>query len=186
MRICKLLLILFFSSPVLAAVAGSYATVYFSPEDHVEQRLISLIEKEKRSIHVAVYSLTHRRIANALIEAKQRGVEVTVIVDRFSVKAKSPLLLMSQAGIPIYVWDSDPQKTKKSHRALMHHKFCVFGDDFVWTGSFNWTYEASRSHKEDVIVIRDPTLASAYKDEFYHVQSTSCVSLASYVAYNKK
>lgn len=185
MRICKLLLALL-CSPLMAATAGQYATVYFSPEDHLEQRLISLIEKEKKSIHIAVYSLTHRRIATALIEAKQRGVQVEVIVDRFSVKAKSPLLLMSQAGIPISVWDSDPRRTKKSHRPLMHHKFCVFGDDMVWTGSFNWTYEASRSHKEDVIALRDPSLAAAYKDQFYHIQSTSCVPLASYVAYHRK
>lgn len=186
MRICKILLAVLLFSTTFGAVAGQYATVYFSPEDHLEQRLISLIEKEKRSIHIAVYSLTHRRIATALIEAKQRGVQVEVVVDRFSVKAKSPLLLMSQEGIPISVWDSDPYKTKKGHRALMHHKFCVFGDDMVWTGSFNWTYEASRSHKEDVIAIRDPTLASAYKNQFYHIQNTSCVSLASYVAYKKK
>ncbi len=186
MRICNILLSVLLFSTTFGAVAGQYATVYFSPEDHLEQRLISLIEKEKKSIYVAVYALTHRRIATALIEAKQRGVQVEVIVDRFSVKAKSPLLLMSQEGIPISVWDSDPYKTKKSHRALMHHKFCVFGDDLVWTGSFNWTYEASRTHKEDVIAIRDPTLAAAYKDQFYHIQSTSCVSLASYLAYKKK
>ena len=186
MRICKYLIAILWAATTYGAVAGQSATVYFSPEDHVEERLISLIEKEKKSIYIAVYSLSHRKIAAALIDAKKRGVDVEIIVDRFSVKVKSPLMQMSQQGIPIYVWDSDPERKKKAHRPLMHNKFCVFGNELVWTGSFNWTYEASRNHEENVVVFRDPVLAGAFKNQFSNIQFKSCIPLTSYIAYKKK
>ncbi len=165
-----------------AAQVGDHATVYFSPEDQVERRLIGFIEKEKESISVAIYCMTHRGIANALVEAKKRGVDVRVIVDRFSVKINSPVKKMVEAGIPVYIWDPDAGNRKKAHRPLMHNKFCVFGDDVVWTGSFNFTYEASRMHQENALVIRDPLLASAYKNQFANIQLRSCVPFHLYVA----
>jgi len=168
-------------SPLAGALQGDQATVYFSPEDQLEKRLILMIEKEKKSICAAVYCFTHRGIAAALIEAKKRGVRVELIVDRFSVKVKAPLSSIAEAGIPVYVWDPDRARRKKAHRPLMHHKYCVFGDDVVWTGSFNWTYEASKMHEENVVIFKDPQLAQAYKNQFQNIQMKACVPLDSYV-----
>jgi hypothetical protein len=53
--------------------------VLFSPDDKIADELISLIGMEKRSIKAAVYCLMHRGIANALIDAHERGVNVEVI-----------------------------------------------------------------------------------------------------------
>lgn len=165
-----------------AAVQTQHAIVYFSPDDQVEKRLIGMIEKEQKSVHVAIYCMTHRGIANALIEAKKRGVMVEVIVDRFSVKVKGPLQKMADAGILVSVWDPDPLRRKKAHRPLMHNKFCVFGDETVWTGSFNFTYEASRMHQENAVVLRDSALATAFKNQFINIKMRSCIPLGSYVA----
>lgn len=147
-----------------------------------------MIEQEKKSIFVAIYCMTHRAIASALIDARKRGVEVEVLVDRFSVKIKAPLGKMVEAGIPVHVWDPDAARRKKAHRPLMHNKFCVFGSDVVWTGSFNFTYEASKMHQENVVVIRDRELASIYKNEFMNIKLKSCVPFGSFVAahYPKK
>jgi phosphatidylserine/phosphatidylglycerophosphate/cardiolipin synthase-like enzyme len=181
MRIILLLLLLL-SGNIFSATATEHTVVYFSPNDQVEKRLISMIEKEQKSIAVAIYCMTHRGIGNALIEAKRRGVDVEVIVDRFSVRVKAPLGKMVEAGIPVYVWDPDPGRRKKAHRPLMHHKFCVFGDEAVWTGSFNFTYEASRMHEENALLIRDPDLAAAFKNQFINIKFKSCVPFGSYVA----
>lgn len=169
-------------SSLSAATQTQHATVYFSPDDQLEKRLISMIEKEQKSIHVAIYCMTHRGIAGALIDAKKRGVFVEVIVDRFSVKVKAPLQKLADAGILVSVWDPDPGRRKAAHRPLMHNKFCVFGDETVWTGSFNFTYEASRMHQENVVVLKDPALAAAYKSQFINIKMRSCVPLGSYVA----
>jgi phosphatidylserine/phosphatidylglycerophosphate/cardiolipin synthase-like enzyme len=176
------LLILFFSSPIGAAVTTPTFTAYFSPDDYVEKQLIEKINKEKKSILVCIYTLTHRDVIAALLAAKKRGVEVEVIVDRFSVKISSPLYKLTDASIPVSVWDPDRAKRMKARRPLMHNKFCVFGNQAVWTGSFNFTYEASRIHQENALLIQDEALAFAYKNQFYTIKMRNCIPLASFIA----
>ncbi len=173
------------TAPLWGSAVTSTVTVYFSPEDHLDKRLIEQIDKENKSIHVCIYTFTHRAIADALVEAKKRGVEVEVIVDRFSVKIKAPLQRLVDAGIPVFVWDPDRHKRKIAQRPLMHNKFCVFTDK-VWTGSFNFTSEASRIHQENALVLQDAALASAYKGQFYTIKLRSCIPLSSYIAMRPK
>lgn len=129
--------------------------VLFSPRDHVAEELIAHIKKEKKSIRAAVYCLMHRGISKALIEAEKKGVSVELIVDPFSVKSRSPLKKMSESGIPIYVWTPEQKtaNTLQKRKSLMHDKFCVFGDNKVWTGSFNFTFDATTVNCENVIVL---------------------------------
>jgi phosphatidylserine/phosphatidylglycerophosphate/cardiolipin synthase-like enzyme len=68
----------------------------------------------------------------------------------------------------------------------MHNKFCVFGSDKVWTGSFNWTYEASNLHQENALMLKGPALAAAYKGQFQTIKMRSCIPLGSYVAAHPK
>lgn len=171
-----------FGAPLWGAVVSPQATVYFSPEDQLAKRLIEEVHKEQKNLLVCVYAFTHRGIANALIDAKKRGVEVEVMVDRFSVKAGTPLHKIAEAGIPVHVWNPDPLKRQKSHRPLMHHKFCIFGSNKIWTGSFNFTYDANNHHRENVIVMESEPLASAFKGEFHLMKLKSCIPLNSYVA----
>lgn len=171
--------------PLWGSAVTSHATVYFSPEDQLDKRLIEQIEKETKSIQICVYTFTHRHIASALVEAKKRGVEVEVIVDRFAVKFKSALEKLVEAGIPVFVWDPQRHKKKVAHRALMHNKFCVFSDK-VWTGSFNFTYEASNSHQENALVLQDEAIVSAYKGQFHTIKLRCCTPLTSYAMTKKK
>jgi phosphatidylserine/phosphatidylglycerophosphate/cardiolipin synthase-like enzyme len=155
--------------------------VLFSPQDHVADELISLINKEKKSIKAAVFCLMHQGIAKALIEAHKRGVEVEIIVDPFSVKTRSPVKKMAAANIPIYVWDpSCPIKTKdgirqKKRKPLMHDKFCILGNKRVWTGSFNFTFEGATRNRENVIVLENESIAGLYLAEFERLKEAGCV-----------
>jgi phosphatidylserine/phosphatidylglycerophosphate/cardiolipin synthase-like enzyme len=173
------------ASPLWGSAVTSHATVYFSPEDQLDKRLIEQIEQETKSIHICIYTFTHKHIASALVEAKKRGVEVEVIIDRFSVKFKSSLEKLVEAGIPVFVWDPQRHKKKAAHRPLMHNKFCVFTDK-VWTGSFNFTYEASNSHQENALVLQDAAIASAYKGQFHTIKHRCCIPLSSYAAMHPK
>src|SRR5580700_1281572 len=144
--------------------------VLFSPDDHVADELIQLIEKEQTSVKAAVYCLMHRGVAAALIHAHQRGVHVEVIVDPYSIKSRSPIEKMRKANLPIFVWNpslpQDKDGRKKKSRPLMHDKFCVLGNHLVWTGSFNFTFEADRANRENVIVIKNQEIAACYLEEF--------------------
>lgn len=164
----------------------SQVKLYFSPQDHLADHLISYIEKESKSIHVAVYCLTHRGISEALVKAKKRGVEVEVIVDPFSVKARSPVVRLAGSGIPVYVWDPgfDPAKRKKA--PIMHDKFCIFGGKSVWTGSFNFTYEADTVNRENALYLEEPEHAKKFLDQFRSMKNKGCTRYEEYLTAHPK
>ena len=153
--------------------------VYFSPQDKIADKLITLIENEKESIDIAIYCFTHRGIAAALIAAKERGVKVEVVLDPYSLKAKTAVSNMEAAGIPLYIWDPKRSAPKKS--AIMHDKFCIFGGKTVWTGSFNFTYKASASNAENVLVTDDTAVAANFKKQFQNLKTTDAYPCKDYL-----
>lgn len=191
MRLRTLFIQLFFLTASLFLHASSVQEkpqilLYFSPQDHLADRLISYIDKEQKSIHVAIYCLTHRGIAEALVKAKKRGVEVEVIIDPFSVKARSPVVRIARSGIPVYVWDPgfDPAKRKKA--PIMHDKFCIFGGKSVWTGSFNFTYEADTVNRENALYFEDPDHARKFLDQFRSMKNRGCSRYEEYLTAHPK
>lgn len=164
----------------------SNVKLYFSPQDHLAEHLIGYIEKENKSIYVAVYCLTHRGISEALVKAKQRGVEVEVIVDPFSVKARSPVVRLAGSGIPVYVWDPLFDTAKRKKAPLMHDKFCVFGGKSVWTGSFNFTYEADTVNRENALYLEDGEHAKKFLDQFRAMKNKGCTRYEEYLTAHPK
>lgn len=163
--------------------------VLFSPQDRLAEELISLIDKERKTIRIAVYCLTHRQMIKALIHAKQRGVDVQVIVDPDSLRGKAALKQMQNPPFPIFVWNPPVEyrelksgKRVQKKRSLLHDKFCVFGTDRVWTGSFNFTLEGSNNHQENAIVIESKELAAQYLSDFDRLKRASTVSLTSFLS----
>ena len=182
---------------VLTLVAGlgcpsetqAATQVYFSPKDQVADRLIERIDKEKQSIRIAIYCLTHSGVGRALIRAKKRGVSIEVIVDPFSVKNRTPLARLAREGIPIYVWDPvrTPEEQEKYPRgSLMHDKFCIFGKENVWTGSFNFTNTANNVNQENVVVLDEADVVAAFQAQFARIKKEGCRSYAEFVANKKK
>lgn len=173
-----------FLNPLLSLEKGSVVEIYFSPEDHVADHLISHIRNEQESIRIAVYCLMHTGIAKAISDAFDRGVDVELIIDPFSIKSRSPVARMVEKGIPIYVWHSVPgalEKNAQKNRALMHDKFCVFGSDCVWTGSFNFTRDAALNHRENVVILEGEDVASAYLNEFEAIKDQGCLPYSVYM-----
>ena len=163
---------------------------YFSPEDHVADRLINLISKETVSIKAAVYCLTHRGIIKALSDAKRRGVDVELIIDPFTIRARAPLRRMAQTGMKVFVWDPQWKQATDAGRhrePLMHHKFCLFHSaGAVWTGSFNFTSEASNANQENAILLRDEKQMQLFEAQFQEIKEKGCRSYLDYLTRPKK
>ncbi len=160
----------------------------FSPRDHLADELISMIDKERKSIKVAVYCLTHRGLVKALTQAQERGVAIEVIIDPASLKAKTVLKQMTHPPFSVFIWNPPSQfkelkggKKVQKRKSLMHDKFCILGDDRVWTGSFNFTLDASAVHCENVLVVENKEIASSYLAEFERIKRSGCVSLETYL-----
>jgi len=161
---------LFLLLPVFAFGHMADCKVYFSPKDQLAERIIDLIDGENKSIKIAIYSMTHMGIAKALERARQRKVAVEVLVDPFSVKVQSSIHRLLEAKIPLFVWDQGIRMGARRRKALMHDKFCVFGDHTVWTGSFNFTNDANLRHQENAVAMKSKEIAQNYLTQFAHMK----------------
>ena len=149
----------------------AWSEVYFTPRDDIKAQLIQLIKDERTSIHAAMYMMTDKSIAQALIEAYVRGVKIYMILDQISMGEKyGKGLFLKDNGIIVAVHHA--QSLNLYCMPIMHHKFFIFGfnsrmqKSLAWTGSFNCTASASRLHDENVIVSDDAKVIAQYKECF--------------------
>ncbi len=149
-----LTLSLIFPVPSLAS------EVYFSPKGAVRQRLVRAIQESQRTIDIAVYSFTASELAEALYSAKARGVRVRVVVDQQQAESGgSGIRGLRLNGITVRTLGVPEQ-------SLMHHKFAVFDERLVATGSYNWTNSAEHANYENLVVLDEPEAVRRFEQEF--------------------
>lgn len=149
----------------------SWSIVYFTPRDDIKKYLIQLIQEERVSIHAAMYMMTDKAVAQALVDAFVRGVKVYMVLDQISMGEKyGKGLFLQDHGIVIAVHKS--ASLNAFCMPIMHHKFFIFGfnsrlrTSLAWTGSFNCTASASRLHDENVVCTDDKYVIAEYKECF--------------------
>ena len=148
-----------------AALAAS--EVYFSPKGGIRQRLVAAIRGANESIDVAVYHITSFELADALGAAKARGVRIRILTDREKLRAGGGAYrILERHRIPVRALGS-------ADDGLMHHKFAIFDDRLVATGSYNWTQTAERANYENVVLIDDPKVVARFTEEFQRLWLSS-------------
>jgi len=137
---------------------GKYASCYFSPRRGAASQVIGFIKRCTTFIDAAVYSITHDEIAQALIEAHQRGVKVRVLMDKSQAGMKwADDEKMEAVGIPV---------RRDNQSGSMHNKFLVGDGTAVGTGSFNWTANADQKNAENFVVLRLKYIVDEFQSEF--------------------
>jgi phosphatidylserine/phosphatidylglycerophosphate/cardiolipin synthase-like enzyme len=134
------------------------AEARFSPGTDCVHRVISLFEHAQHAADVCVFTITDDRIANAIIEAHQRGLSIRVVTDTMKAFDEgSDIPRLREAGIEVREDHSDHH---------MHHKFALFDRRLLLTGSFNWTRSATVYNQENIVVTSEPRLVRAFRDTF--------------------
>jgi phosphatidylserine/phosphatidylglycerophosphate/cardiolipin synthase-like enzyme len=152
---------------------GEWWTVHFTnpaqindPENlsgSIPAELIMLIDSAERSIHIAAFEFNLTPVAEALIAAHERGVEVQWMtddehgIDADEEEDHGQFAMLEDAGIEI----KDDERS-----ALMHNKFIIFDRQTVWTGSTNITQNGNFRNNNNVIVIRSIRVAEMFEREF--------------------
>ncbi|OGX14069.1 MAG: phospholipase [Omnitrophica bacterium RIFOXYB12_FULL_50_7] len=158
---CLAVLLIVFSYPSSCLQATQTATdeqVYFSPKGGCTEAIVKNLDQAERSILVQAYSFTSKPIAEALIAAHKRGVKVKVLLDKSQLHGKgSKLDLLADAGIPAMI------DTKHS---IAHNKVMIIDGITVLTGSFNFTNAAEDKNAENLLVVRDKTIARKYRNNW--------------------
>lgn len=141
------------------------------------QKIFERIDEAKYSIDCCVYNFDKQTIANALVEARNRGVEVRFITDNDN-RSNVQVQQLEQAGIKV-IDDAFPSGSSGSD--AMHNKFFIFDyrdttsteDDWIWTGSYNPKDNEIDKNADNAIEIQDTELAKAYTIEFNEMWGSS-------------
>jgi phosphatidylserine/phosphatidylglycerophosphate/cardiolipin synthase-like enzyme len=129
----------------------------------IAEKLIGRIDAAQRTIHIASFETDLNDVANALVRAKERGVDVRWITDdEHGVEAdKEPghgqFKILKAAGIKVI----DDERG-----GLMHNKFWLFDGQTVWTGSTNVTVSGMFEQDNNTVVIESSELAAIYEGQF--------------------
>lgn len=148
------------AATVTAPPPGSIRVVYSLTDKQNDKELIALIDGAKSKIYFAIYEFTLKDVADALVAAKKRGVEIRGIADSGEA-AKSydkPIIdELVAAGIPV--------ETEKhaSGNGIMHIK-AIVTDSAYALGSYNWTASATTVNDEILEIGTDPTLRQTYEN----------------------
>lgn len=138
--------------------------VLFSPQhDALVGSVEPLIRQAQRSIDVAVFYLTHKGIAQDLVDARRRGVSVRVILDATGAAneyTKHEVLRL--AGIPVKIEDFGGK---------MHAKSAVIDGEILIGGSMNWTNAGTDENDENTLLVRSKRHAAQYTAWFEQVWS---------------
>lgn len=143
-------------------LAGKKVEVYFSPEDHIAEKLISLIKKSNISIHFLTSSFTSDDLASAIIEKSAQGVEIRGVFDESSISGNEGTEYdrLRRAGLDIRLDSIEGQ---------MHEKVIIIDGGIVAIGSYNYTVSAEKRNDENIMIIHDPQLAQVFETEFQRI-----------------
>ncbi len=118
--------------------------------------LLEAVNSAQKSLDIAIYNFSEPSLANAVIRAKNRGVQVRLVMESDNLSKPVPKRLLS-AGIPIIGDGQD---------SLMHDKFMVIDGKTLLVGSANFTINGLNTDNNYLLQINDPDLAEAYSEEF--------------------
>ena len=133
--------------------------VHFSPKGGCTEMVVAELKRARREVLVLAYSFTSQPIAEALVEAKLRGVNVEIVLDHSNEKEAHTDLhyFLEQKLTPLI----------DAHHAIAHNKVMVIDGHTVLTGSFNFTNQAEHENAENLLILRHyPDLAAAYRANF--------------------
>lgn len=133
-------------------------SAYFS---NIRKEIITILNEANNEVMVAMAWFTSSELFDALIRCIQRGVRVKVVLldDAINWQPYAPNFNeLINKGADFYIAGYDI--------GFMHHKFCVVDDNYVITGSYNWTYYAETRNVENIVISSDSSLIQSYSEEF--------------------
>jgi phosphatidylserine/phosphatidylglycerophosphate/cardiolipin synthase-like enzyme len=132
--------------------------LYFTPPSDAAKAVMDAIDQSQTEVFVQAYGFTHVAMAQALIRAHERGVNVRVLLDeRSEYTNRNVIDLLREAKVLV--------RLDGSH-AIAHNKVMVIDAQTVVTGSYNFTNAAQSRNAENLLVLGSPELALSYKNNW--------------------
>ncbi|QIA09563.1 phospholipase D-like domain-containing protein [Draconibacterium halophilum] len=150
------------NTPHQLLIGGKLVSCYFSPSDNTNQQLINSINTADFGLDIETMLMTRSDLANAIIDAYNRGVNVNVLMEEEN--EYTPSFLGSTLPDNKYVLDDAA--------GMLHHKVALIdannadSDPQVITGSHNWSNSANDRNDENTLIVHDADIANQYYQQF--------------------
>lgn len=165
---------------------GSAVQVQFSPTPKPQtwaQSVNGLIAKTLQQAHskidLALFVFSEQALGDTLFQAASRGVTVKTLIDPgFVYRDYSEALDMLGVAMPNQQcryesnnspWPQPILSVGTPHLPQgdkLHHKFALIDDAVVVIGSQNWSKAANETNDENLLVIRNATVAAHFRREY--------------------
>jgi len=134
--------------------------VYFSPKGGCTDAIVNELKKARHEILLLAYSFSSKPVAQALLEAKNRGVRVEIVLDRSQEMEK-------YSDLPFFVEQKLAPLIDAQH-AIAHNKVMLIDERTIVTGSFNFTHQAETENGENMLIIKGHhDLMTLYRQNFH-------------------
>jgi len=119
--------------------------------------LVKVINSAKKTLDIAIYELNLPEVGEAILAAKERGVQVRMVTDSDEIEELEVTIELHKKKIPM---------VEDNRGAIMHNKFVVVDGKAVWTGSWNFQPNDTYRNNNHGIFIKSKLLAENYTAEF--------------------
>ena len=154
------------NTPHYFNISGIPVESYLSPSDGTTGKIIKTLNKATKSIEFGVMTITRSDIGNALIAKKNAGIKVHGVMDD-STDTGSVFDALVAYGVDVHLKGS-------AITGIFHHKYGVVDGEslnpnqYVITGSHNWTSSAENANNENTFIITSPRIANFICRNFLH------------------
>ncbi len=135
---------------------------FYSPYKNLIDNLVYKINNAKKNVYLEVYIFTEKRLREALVKAKKRGVDVKVILEKHPYK--SPNLNDKTFNFFKKNWVEVVWSNTKNF-SLNHSKIILI-DDEVFLSTWNFTYNTFTKNREFFSFIDDKKFFEILKKVF--------------------
>jgi phosphatidylserine/phosphatidylglycerophosphate/cardiolipin synthase-like enzyme len=181
----------------LVTLPGSTVEVQFSPTsktvpwvDSANGLIAKTLGQATRSVDMALFVFSEQDISNQLFHVASRGVQVKALIDpSFAYRSYSEGLDMLGLSLPDHRCQPEnpnfpwmPPISTVGVPALLpgdklHHKFAIVDGNLVIVGSQNWSLAANTTNDENVLTIRNATVAAHFEREFERLYGMSALGM---------
>lgn len=133
-------------------VSGQKVDLWILPDSKNQalRSLQKLLRESKKSIYIGMFTFTHSILLEELIQAAERGIDVKIVIDRYSAFGASAATIktLKEKNIKVYL---------STGMQLFHHKFIYIDETHLINGSTNWTKSAFYKNRDTFLVLHHLT-----------------------------
>lgn len=146
--------------------------------DNLLQTIVDFIDSAQKRLYIAVQELDSHPIAEAIIRAKQRKVQVKIVLEADYLIEKSSLADPFLPGgefepnriLHDAILRAQIKVNSDFNPHIFHQKFIIRDGTSLLTGSTNFTDTDTSQNLNHIAIIHDPRVAKVYEDEFDEIQ----------------